>query len=256
VPGVICKACRGRVLAGRWLFFVVPRAHSASARVRQTTWFVLHLFTGALVSLASVVLVPTSLRLLASPWVGVPELWPVLPEDGIEPAAAVALGVLLPVGVLAVGAGLGWCAARVAPLLLGPDPAERLAQLERRTAELTERTRLARELHDSIGHALSVTTLQATAARKVLADDPEFAAEAPRPSSRPDGPRSPTSTTSSGCCGMSARRGDRSRPLPTWRRWWRRIAGPDCRSTSTWVRTCGRCRVWSRARPTGSCRRD
>lgn len=36
------------------------------------------------------------------------------------------------------------------------------------------RNRLARELHDSVGHALSAVTLQAGAARRVLDHDPEF----------------------------------------------------------------------------------
>lgn len=34
---------------------------------------------------------------------------------------------------------------------------------------------MARELHDSVGHALSLVTIQAAAARRVLASDPEFA---------------------------------------------------------------------------------
>jgi signal transduction histidine kinase len=40
------------------------------------------------------------------------------------------------------------------------------------------RNRLARELHDSVGHALSAVTLQAGAARRLLDSDPEFVREA------------------------------------------------------------------------------
>ncbi|WP_405875654.1 histidine kinase [Streptomyces xanthophaeus] len=40
------------------------------------------------------------------------------------------------------------------------------------------RNRLARELHDSVGHALSAVTLQAAAARRVLDRDPAFVREA------------------------------------------------------------------------------
>jgi signal transduction histidine kinase len=43
---------------------------------------------------------------------------------------------------------------------------------------LAERNRLARELHDSVGHALTVTTLQAGAAARVLDSDPAFVAKA------------------------------------------------------------------------------
>jgi hypothetical protein len=39
----------------------------------------------------------------------------------------------------------------MAPALLGPSPAERIAVLEMRADQLAERNRLARELHDSIG---------------------------------------------------------------------------------------------------------
>ncbi|MFB9850262.1 sensor histidine kinase [Micromonospora andamanensis] len=62
----------------------------------------------------------------------------------------------------------------MAPALLGPASAERIAALEARAARLAERNRLARELHDSVGHALTVATLQAGAAREVLDADPEF----------------------------------------------------------------------------------
>ncbi len=40
------------------------------------------------------------------------------------------------------------------------------------------RNRLARELHDAVGHALSAVTLQAVAARRVLDSDPDFVREA------------------------------------------------------------------------------
>jgi signal transduction histidine kinase len=86
--------------------------------------------------------------------------------------------VPLAVGVLAAAgyalAGLGALTAAAARRLLHPSLAERLAAQQARTTRLLERTRLAAELHDSIGHALTVTVLQAGAARELAGRDPAF----------------------------------------------------------------------------------
>ncbi|MFE2046068.1 sensor histidine kinase [Streptomyces sp. NPDC059477] len=86
---------------------------------------------------------------------------------------AYALLVPFPLICLAfVVVGQGALITAVARRLLGPSPAERMAALEERTDQLLERTRIARELHDSIGHALTVAVVQAGAAR--TAGDPAF----------------------------------------------------------------------------------
>jgi signal transduction histidine kinase len=54
--------------------------------------------------------------------------------------------------------------------------AERLER-EQETAALSERARIARELHDVIAHSLSVMTIQAGAARLLLDEDPSRARE-------------------------------------------------------------------------------
>ena len=82
------------------------------------------------------------------------------------------------VALVLLRAGLGALLASWAPAFLGPSPAERLALLERQAGQLAERNRLARELHDSVGHALTVATLQAAAARRLLDTDPTFARDA------------------------------------------------------------------------------
>ncbi|MFF1339357.1 histidine kinase [Streptomyces sp. NPDC058290] len=59
----------------------------------------------------------------------------------------------------------------LAPRLLGPSSAERLALAAERERRLAERNRLAHELHDSIGHTLTATTIRAAVAGEVLAAD-------------------------------------------------------------------------------------
>ncbi|MFE9613617.1 sensor histidine kinase [Streptomyces sp. NPDC006012] len=93
--------------------------------------------------------------------------------DQVQPHWA--YGLLTPLPLLALyglAVGLGELVTAVARRLLGPSAAERLAALEEQTEQLLERTRIARELHDSIGHALTVAVVQAGAAR--AAGDPEF----------------------------------------------------------------------------------
>ncbi|WP_369244975.1 sensor histidine kinase [Streptomyces sp. R41] len=86
-----------------------------------------------------------------------------------------AYALLVPLPLLALYGsvvGLGELITTLARRLLGPSPTERLAALEERTEQLLERNRIARELHDSIGHALTVAVVQAGAAR--AAGDPAF----------------------------------------------------------------------------------
>jgi len=146
-------------------------------RLRAALWFGVHLAVGAVIGGALLIAVPMALIALTERLgltsgalagltvgpLGEHDLW-----------AWTAVGVLVLVGTVYAVAGLGALAATMAPVLLGPSPAERIAAVEARERRLAERNRLARELHDSVGHALTATTLQAGAARAVFDRDPEF----------------------------------------------------------------------------------
>lgn len=153
-------------------------AVSWAARRRTALWFVAHLLAGGIVSGMTLSAPPAAVLLLVLPFSDplrhTAPGWPDAFHGVLGPLAGLALLALVAGTAWGAGALLG----RWAPVLLGPTPADRLAAAERRAADLASRNRLARELHDAVGHALSAVTLQASAARRVLDTDPEFARQA------------------------------------------------------------------------------
>jgi signal transduction histidine kinase len=147
----------------------VESSRTWSDRGRLLVWLVVRVELGVLAGQLTV-LAGTTAWSLASP-----------AAAGASPVpgwAAVPLAVGVLVAAAYALAGLGALTAAVARRLLHPSLAERLATQQARTERLLERTRLAAELHDSIGHALTVTLLQAEAAREVAGRDTAFVSTA------------------------------------------------------------------------------
>ncbi|MFD4317061.1 sensor histidine kinase [Streptomyces sp. NPDC058548] len=154
-------------------------ARSLSDRRRTSVWLVLRCWWGLLVAAVVAQLLSVTGTLASAPAVeGARTILGVTVPGGHRHIWYLGLvpPLLLAAFVLVVWAGRVQLA--LARRLLGPSTAERLAEAERRADELLARNRLAGELHDSIGHALTVTVLQASAARELIHTDRDFAIRA------------------------------------------------------------------------------
>jgi signal transduction histidine kinase len=179
LPGVRAQQLQlARSLVGGAIADAPELTPVGPARVREGVWLASHLVLGLAVSFVTM-LVLTEAALLAItvvdaepgtmvgayPW----------SDGGTTRWLAPLAGAALVIGLVLLVAALGAAAARLAPVLLGPSIADRLAAAEARADRLTSRGQLAAELHDSIGHALSVVALQAGTAERLLESDPAFA---------------------------------------------------------------------------------
>jgi signal transduction histidine kinase len=152
-------------------------------RLRSALWIAVHLVTGGLVMFALISAFPMALVFVLQRLGLGGDALPGLrigPFDQDDRGWLALAGLVVLVALAYAVAGLGALARSMAPVLLGPSPAERIAALEARAGRLAERNRLARELHDSVGHALTVVTVQAGAAGQLLDTDREFARRALR----------------------------------------------------------------------------
>ncbi len=162
------------VITRTWLGTQTSRR--ASRRIRPALWHVIHVSAGGLAgTMLATISVVAVIASLASWGVG-PATAGGLPGWSLAlgrwtPAAGVVTVLLVLGAVWALGAGL----RQLAPRLLGPSAADQLAAAQLRARQLAGRNRVARELHDSIGHSLSVVSIQAAAAQRLLTADPAFA---------------------------------------------------------------------------------
>ncbi len=99
-------------------------------------------------------------------------------QGGDTPVVEPLFGIVLWGGAWVIGDRVRLRRERVAELAERARRAERDAEREGRLAVAEERTRIARDLHDSAGHAINVILVQAGAARLHAERDPERAREA------------------------------------------------------------------------------
>ncbi|MEU1196192.1 histidine kinase [Streptomyces sp. NPDC005813] len=181
--GLIPAVRRGEGVQARYMLAPGGREGSESAfslspavtwrdRLRTVLWLEARMVLGWITAFATVWLPMSVVVLTQASFRSVSIDTPVVT---LHTAPHWTYALLVPLPLLALyGAvvGLGELITAIARRLLGPSPTERLAALEERTEQLLERNRIARELHDSIGHALTVAVVQAGAAR--AAGDPAF----------------------------------------------------------------------------------
>lgn len=165
-------------------------AHTTATTWRSTTragaWLALHAATGFTTCMATMVVLTEAALLALTPLAdtaatlapGPLTITGERPLTGHHRLLGPLYGALLLAAFLYLIALAGTALAGLAPLLLGPSAADRLAAAQAQARDLSQRNRLARELHDSIGHALSVVALHAATAARLLEHDPDFARQA------------------------------------------------------------------------------
>jgi hypothetical protein len=153
---------------------------SWNSRWRTGCWFTLHAAIGGVVSGMTLAIVPFSAFLL---YYGARTAFTdadTVPGyfSGAFTAWGLLTGPLLLVALIAVVAATTAAMKALAPRLLGQGAGDRLAASRAEAARLAARNRIARELHDSVGHALSVVVVQSEAASRLIDSDPAFASQA------------------------------------------------------------------------------
>ena len=161
-----------RTLAEQLLELVIPtppRRPRAADRIRGALFYFGHAFAGALLLFTVIVMIPSAIVLAVDPE-QMPEFSFGLPAALVQILAAAIL-LLLAAIIMAEGYFL----PHYAQILLGPSAADRAELAGAERVSRFRRTMLAREVHDSIGHALTVTTMQSAVARRALHTDPALA---------------------------------------------------------------------------------
>lgn len=155
----------------------VRRPRAWPSRRRGALWLLVLAAAGLVVAVALLYLLPLGVGLVAHPVSGTEDLNVPGADDpwhtgtGWAATWLVLPGMLLLSLAAAVVYGVGALLGRLAPRVIGPSLAERIVVAAERERDLARANALARELHDSLGHRLTAMTVQATAARRLLATD-------------------------------------------------------------------------------------
>ena len=172
LPGVReVEVAAARSLLGVRAELLTPDHLRAEHRWRCAVWVSLHVVVGGVAGAALVVGLPGLVTEAPALVAGRrPGWWPGPGAPGaLLGLLLVVLGTALVVAAVVMA---GAAMARWAPWFLGPTWRDRLLLAEDRLAREAQHQRLARELHDGIGHALSLISLQAVAGRRVVGVEP------------------------------------------------------------------------------------
>jgi len=159
-----------------------PRAWVS--RRRGAAWLALLTGVGIVVAAAILYLVPFGIGLLSFPFTGHSTVtWPGIGRAthtgaGWHAIWLVGPGLLALVVCLAAVAAAARLLVALAPRMLGPTLSERVGIAADRERAMARANAVARDLHDQLGHTLTAMTVQATAARRLLATDPQAAERA------------------------------------------------------------------------------
>ena len=146
---------------------LLPDPLRAEHRVRTVGWVTLHLVSGLVVGVLLFAALPGAVSVIAAAAAGAPLdlAGIVVPTDrsGRRVPAAV-IAAMVAVASLAAAWATPYLARSLASWFLGPTWHDQWQLAQARLADEAAHARLARELHDGIGHALTIISVQATAA--------------------------------------------------------------------------------------------
>lgn len=179
LPGIReLEVTAARALLGLDGELVVPDRPTPAHRIRLCAWTVFHAVAGLVTGFLVLGLIPGAVMITFHGITGGPADLDDLAVSSLPGPVQAIIGIALLAVVLVGTWALGLLSVKLAPLALGPTSADRLLLAEARLAKESQQVALARELHDGIGHALSVISIQAAGGRRMISKRPDRAEQA------------------------------------------------------------------------------